>query len=351
MLRQLPRDSFPDPSVSDRVSQLPTASKEAREQILSGLKLYPLRHPLLDNARSYFDRGDLPDLHREATQARSSKGGKTLPVYEVRSHSGAAWRGGVIRDDEGDPWLAHANTHDRFHASAKDVFSDKIHYAPSKIDYLIRKNEEAAAKRDAENVECLMAMASELKKAVLIMPNRHSATITLPNSTPFEIAFEIRTDHGAKETASAHRELAEIELTMEIGTSDYELRSRLLRLYIPYLQPDPDRREAVYDQNYSKIHFILVLTQAQLAQALIESETSDEPIPATIPEPKEQHYFEQRKLAEAFILGEPLRSLCGHWIVPTKEGELIQDLPVCERCESIEPNVQSLLDIVRKLES
>lgn len=105
VITQLPRESFRDRSVYDRVSQLKKRKRETRTQILSELRLYRLRHALLDDANSYFDRGELPDVHRAATQARKTKHGKAKPVYEVRDNSGAAWRGGVIRDDDGDPWL------------------------------------------------------------------------------------------------------------------------------------------------------------------------------------------------------------------------------------------------------
>ncbi len=135
---------------------------------------------------------------------------------------------------------------------------------------------------------------------------------------------------------------------MEIDVSDFDLRDRVLRLYLPFLQPDPSLREQVYGTDRSTMVISVMMTQAQLAQALVTSETGDEPRPAVIPGPTAQHYFEKSKLAGAFVYGEPLKALCGTWIVPTQDGELARHLPVCWECEGVEPVAQHLLDLARR---
>lgn len=347
-IRRLPRDSFADTTVYDQVAQLQTASREAREQILSGLRLYRLEHTLISDARSYFDSGVLPDQHRAATLARSTKHGKTQPVYEVRSHTGAGWRGGVIKDYLGDPWLAHADPHDEFHESAPKIFSDRGRYYPSGIDFKVREHEEAGALRKTEDISCLTQMLQALSEAVHSSPSRHDAVIEISDGKSFGISFEVELSDTATDVSFAHEALSEVSVSMAIDISDHELRDRVLRLYLPFLQPDPALREQVYGMDRSTMLVSLMMTQAQLAQALVTTSTGDEPRPAVIPEPTLQHFFERKKLAGAFVYGEALKALCGAWIVPSKEGDLAEHLPVCEQCETVEPVAQSLLDLARR---
>lgn len=349
VIKRLPRDSFTDPSVYDQVAKLKSASKEAREQILSGLRLYNLKQTLLDDARSYFEKGSLPDVHKDSTNAMRDKNGKKGVVYEVRERTGAAWRGGVICDDNGDPWLAHADAHDKFHSSASDAFSDKSRYWPTEIDYKIKKLEDESVKQDENNIACLTGMVEALDQAVRAMPNEHSAVINIPDGASFNISFTVEPGQAAEDVSSAHEEYGDIDVTMEIDVSNQALREQVIRLYLPFLQPDPEMREQVYGKDHSKMFFSIIMSQAQLAKILVTSSTGDAPRPATIPGPTAQHYFDQKKLTRAVVLGEPLRSLCGAWVVPTKEGETAAHLPICEKCESIEPVTQSLLDLARRV--
>lgn len=349
VIKQLPRDSFVNPSEVDKVSSLGNASREAREQILSSLRLYRVQHPLLTDARSYFDAGSLPDLHRAATNERSrSSGGATLPVYEVRSRTGAAWRGGVIKDDAGDPWLAYANKHDEFHSSAALIFAEKSRYWPTSIDFKIRELEEEEAKRESEEISCLISMINALSHAVTHSPEQQTVTITLEEYEPFELSFEVNLAEPAASISTAHESVSDVSVWMEIDVKDFELRDRMLRLYLPFLQPDPDLRQHVYGPDRTTMIIDLMMTQAQLAQVLVTSTTGDAPQPQDIAEPNAQHFFEKRKLAAAFVYGEALKALCGVWIVPTKEGEIAEHLPVCAECERVEPVAQLLLDLAKK---
>ncbi len=206
-IKQLPRDSFVDPSVFDRVAGLATASTEAREQVLSSLRFYRVQHPLLTDANTYFHAGYVPDLHKASTRVRGSKNGKTEPVYEVRSRTGAAWRGGVIKDDAGDPWLAHANSHDEFYESAPKIFADTTRYWPSTIDLKIREIEETEADREAEDIICLTTMVEALSHAVLKSPEKHTAIVEMAEGASFTISFEVELEEPAAGVASAHESL------------------------------------------------------------------------------------------------------------------------------------------------
>ncbi|WP_216388651.1 hypothetical protein [Arcanobacterium phocae] len=109
------------------------------------LDMYQLDQPLLNEARRLFATG-VPDRHKEATKAAKQ------PVYEVRDRQGAAWRGAVILDDEGSPWLVYVDRHDQFHAKVAQALSRKKSQntgkspleekKPRDVDLKLRKREE-----------------------------------------------------------------------------------------------------------------------------------------------------------------------------------------------------------------
>lgn len=343
----MPRDSFKDPSVYDQVSKLKSASREGREQILSQLRLYSLQHPLLDDANSYFDSGKIPDLHKKSTQTRSSRQGGKLPVYEVRSRVGAAWRGGVIQDQANDPWLVHADAHDKFHASAASIFKNKSNYYPGSIDLKLRDHEEVALKRQEADIACLEQLSEALYFAVQDMPKRYGTAITAFEGQSFKVSLEVSPSEGAENLDSAHEALSEIDVFIEIDIANQLFRQRMIRLCLPFLQPNPELREQVYTQDGSTMQISLVLSHAQLAQALVTVTTGESPKVVNPSEPTMQHYFERKKLTSGFVLKEPLRSLCGEWIVPRIDAEAALHLPICKKCEQIEPVNQKVIDLIK----
>jgi len=124
VLKSLPRASFDDTTPLDLIAN----------GDFGRLNLYGLQQSLLEDARRRFMHG-VPDRH----VAASKKYGK--PVYEVRDRSGAGWRGAVVLDADGDPWLVWAARHDQFHRSVADVaFTDHM---PTAGEYKLRAREEA----------------------------------------------------------------------------------------------------------------------------------------------------------------------------------------------------------------
>lgn len=209
--------------------------------------------------------------------------------------------------------------------------------------------EEREAANEAEDVACLAAMIETLSRAVQHAPEKQQATLHVEGSEPFRIVFDVEIGEHSGIPASAHESLGQVSVTIEIDISDFDLRDRMLRLCLPFLQPDPGLRQVVYGQDRSTVFIVLMMTHAQLAQALVTTTTGDSPRPADIPEPLAQHYFQRSRLASAFVYGEALKSLCGTWIVPTTEGKFAEHLPVCGECETIEPAAQAVLDLARRL--
>jgi len=66
------------------------------------------------------------------------------PVYEIRNKQ-TGWRGIVILDQYGDPWMVYCGSHGDFHSgNCKSIIkaSNASNYMPSEEDYLVRKREE-----------------------------------------------------------------------------------------------------------------------------------------------------------------------------------------------------------------
>lgn len=165
-LRRLPRDSFADPVMYDRVRKLETADSSTFAELLENISFLHLSHPLLSDADSFFSHGLRPDKHRG-----SSIEGKT--VYEVRDRGGAAWRGAVIFLAP-VPWLIYAATHDHFHSETQEFLKkSKGSALPQKLDLVIHAMDEKRKKLAAERQKSLRAFLSILDQAVKT-PGPHS---------------------------------------------------------------------------------------------------------------------------------------------------------------------------------
>lgn len=343
-LLRLPRDSFDDATAYDAVLKLRSSNSEAKAQIISSLRLNKVSHPLLSDAQGYFAKGVLPDKHQGSTQKRGA------PVYEVRSFVGAGWRGGVILDDGGDPWLVYVDKHDQFHASAPTFFaSDDRHYLPTLIDRKVRENEEADEAHQASDVACLMVLIETLAAAVERSPEPRTVTVTGPSGSTAELSVAIDLGIPAGSPAAAHESTSDVNLEIEIDASDHELRDQLIRLYVPFIQPDDRMREQAYRKGYGTIQLNLIVSHAHLAQLLVTGESGESPLPAKVPAATARHYVPRVGLAGAYVRGEPVLALCHTWFVPTRDGEAATDLPICESCEQSQPVAQKLLDMARKL--
>ena len=124
-----------------RAKSLASADESAR--ILKRLDLYALDCDLLKDAQREIDSGT-PSKHGEATKSFGAT------VVEARDRSGAGYRGAVVFDGHGDPWLVFAERHDRFHAHVAEVLKRGQRegaatpaYMPSRFEYSLREAEES----------------------------------------------------------------------------------------------------------------------------------------------------------------------------------------------------------------
>lgn len=316
--------------------------------------LYDLDQTLLRDARSFFPDRE-PNRHKEASKAAK------MPVFEVRDHGGAGWRGAVIRDDSGDAWLVYADAHDHFHATVADALSATISQQtgisplqsrmPTAIDLKFRAREEAAL----QEIEwrCTIANTS-IKGIAAALATPGVFDIQLDATPGDQEATLLRVDFDEHEMPAGGHDGAGLEasqslVTMEVrcfGTSRRAIDA-VLQEVLPLLQNDLTSRDAHYDRHGNLVLWV-TLTHAKLTQIVAASELNDPQfgLPKAPIKPTQLHYVPRDALIRAFVQGSPMRSVCGRWFVPMRdEGS---DLPVCPDCEIQKPTAQRVASLIRQ---
>jgi len=328
VLKSLPRDTFEDTTPVDLIAN----------GDFDRLDLYGVKHPLLEDARRRFATG-LPDRHNAA----SREYGK--PVFEVRDRTGAGWRGAVVLDADGDPWLVWAERHDQFHRNVENVaFADLL---PSSAEYKLRSREEAALSRLDWEYNVLKAFIEALRESVR---TGAAATATVAGPKAGETAdLVVETDHNepSDDVAVAHDGLSMLTVSLRIaggGWGDFE--RALTRVCLPFLEPDASRIETAFGRDNSLIAYVDI-THAQLIQLLADPPPY-EGEPVEVQAPDRLHYVGIDYMLDGFVHGTPLRGVCGVWFVASRDES--SGLPVCERCEAEQPAAQMVLDYLRSRE-
>ncbi|WP_443444864.1 DUF3039 domain-containing protein [Glutamicibacter arilaitensis] len=342
------REQFGDPKIWDQVSKIPMSSREAREQILSSLDLSSIDHDLIKDAQSYFDNGSFPDRHVAATNSRRKKNGKTKPVYEVRSKVGAAWRGGIVIDDFGDPWLVYAAPHDKFHDTAPSFFADETKYLPVSSDYKLRDKEELTRITQEQDIQYLRQLLEILTKALMDSPAEHLTQLHGQANDVVQVSVSVTPGEPAKTPQKLHESLGEVTIELKIPADNYTLRDRVLGLYVPFIQPDPTLREQVFSKDYENLTVFMTVSHVQLAQLLVVDDTQTISKVHTGKLPVARHFFSKELLPAAYIQCTPLPTLCGLWLVPSRDGQFASDLPICADCEENQPVAQLLINLLRE---
>lgn len=348
VLKGLPPESFADERQRSNIRLFVHDPTRA-------VRLYDLDQPLLNDARSYFpDR--TPDRHTEASRAAQQ------PVYEVRDRDGAGWRGAIITDSKGDPWLIYADRHDHFHAHVSAAVSATVSQTtnsapidskrPTRVDYKIRDREERLIFEliwRGELINRVIAGIAEALKGSEPTPVELPAAPGQTMKASLTINFE---DHEPPHATSDQLQLehssslATIELKC-FGPSQKAIDAALQEI-LPFIQTEACPPDAHYDLSGNMIVWLTV-THAKLAQITAASELADPQsgLPSANPSPLTHlHYVSHDHLTEAIIEGRPQRGICGLWFVPTQDEGC--NLPVCPDCEQQLPTAQRVADFIRQ---
>ena len=121
VLKTLDKAGVLDPRVKKELDSARSLTDRTQKitQLAKAVELAVAYEPLIADAKKGFARGT-PDIHKSATAKAKTT------VYEVRSHTGAAWRGAVVcPEDDEDAWLVYADRHDLFHKAGPDAIAKK----------------------------------------------------------------------------------------------------------------------------------------------------------------------------------------------------------------------------------
>lgn len=304
-----------------------------------------LEHPLLRDAAEEFADGGFPDLHRTGTKAAKTK------VYEVRMRAGAAWRGAIMMDKAGDPWLVYVNRHDQFHRQAKDNLKSKnsAAYMPREIDYKIRSREEARIMDRDWEISVLVSLVETIKKALKSAQGKAETQLSSPDDSPGNYFLEIHFDHDQPSDlrmAQDSSSIASLTLSLSPGRETSAL-FRIVQVIVPYLKVQDPLASSYYDLK-NQLCIEAVMSQAKLIQLVAaDGEGRGELKVARASPPTHLHYVGARFLFEGFVSGKEVRALCGSWFVPTHDEGSESMLPICEACEKEKPVAEFVLDVIR----
>lgn len=332
----LPSDSFTDPKEAGLISG----------NQWSDLRLGELAHPLLEDANDRFANGAVPDLHSAASMAAGNK------VYEVRSRTGAAWRGAVVLDEAGDPWLVYAEKHDRFHSRAAGLLKSAkaSDYMPRGVDYKLREREEALDRDTQWQISILAKVVTVIREAV--RSPRMVSKLELPLQASWSGSYflegTVEHDPAATCAETAHHSSSSVDLWLTFSPgSDTSCLHRIVQVVIPFLKVQDASIHPIYDLN-GGLQVQAIISQAKLIQLLAEAGDKGEFLRVCrMPEPTHLHYVTQSYLMSAFVHGKEVRGICGEWFVPIHGAGAETLLPICEPCERDKPNAQFVLDLIR----
>lgn len=349
----LPRDSFADSVMYDRVRKLKGAAKGSDPasrttfaELLKSISFLHISHPLLSDSDSFFTQGKRPDKHRDSLLQ-----GHT--VYEVRDRSGAAWRGAVISlRDSGNttpvPWLVYAAAHDHFHAEARSFFKgSKDKALPQKLDWLIYNRDQDRKKLALEQQKSLEGFLAVLALA-LSTPSTIVSDTIMVRGTQVEVSLCVSpADEPDIVPDQAHEVYCDTTLSLRVRASSQQARDDIRRHWVHPLQSHTDLVETVYSRgDADSLAFELFVSYSRLAQLL--TKIRNEKLRLTdvqVPQQEFAHYTAKAKLTESIVTGKAVQSLCGAFFVPTRDGEA-GSLPICQECERREPLAQEVINLL-----
>lgn len=306
-----------------------------RARILTQLQLGDLTHPLLDDARRGFSRGELT-THRSST----AKFGQ--PVYEVRDRAGAAWRGAVVclQETPGTAWLVFVDKHDEFHTAAATFFASTGTLLKS-LDKQLWTRETARAVLTAQRLGALRAVLTCFTDALASGARSDAVLPKGPWGAQVRISIDIEHDTPALHASDAHRSAGLVDVSIIVDS--VEEFSPIMAV-LDYLCR---QRSAEWVWKNKRLVTLLTLSHAEMAQLSADLDAGGEiGAPERAVGRPALHYVGSALLLEAVVEGLAVQALCGEWFVPLRDEAA--ELPVCGDCEERLPLAQQILDRLRQ---
>lgn len=345
VLNTLDKAGVLDPRVKKELDSARSLTDRTQKiiQLAKAVELAVAYEPLIADAKKGFARGT-PDIHKSATAKAKTT------VYEVRSHTGAAWRGAVVcpKGDE-DAWLVYADRHDLFHKAGPDAIAKKHKskaLGPSQLDRRVREKCAGWAADKSCNKQILDGAVDSLRS---IAGGTKSVELPMPAESDFADAVVTMTVNPVidvdADPLNAHEEVSVIRLDFIESTMAYETRAKLIRLLSHFLQPDELMLESLYRNGTFTLD--VLVTQARLIHLLGTGAEGRLDFENSPPEPTKLHYALKTAIAEAYVEGCAVQAVCGRWWVPIGDEKTHSELPVCPECQAQQPFAQAIKALVR----
>lgn len=354
--KRLEREQFTDPSILDDLDSALALGGDARAAALMELDFLSIEHKLLTDANARFENGGMPDRHQEATKAYGST------VYEVRSRIGAGWRGAVVLDDDGDPWLIFAAPHNAFHnqvatalkrekPASKSTPVERNVWEPTSVDHKMKVAEAERVDRSRTAMLVYLQVLDGIRES--LDTSSPVALVSPPHwdpETPFPtVSYSVNIVHAeaAEDAADAHTTTSDIDVVISLSDGNQDIRD-ILATAACFLQPEAGLRTVGYSKKSEQVISVMV-THAHLAQLLADIDEPAGGFPGPAIPPTHRHWFRKDDQVRGFVEGDAVIALCGGAYV-LSEGEDAA-LPICDDCETVKPVAQGLLDQLRLLEA
>lgn len=337
----LPEDSF---GGCIQIRQVKARIKQESDDPFSGADLSCLSQPLLIAANRVMSGQHEATLHKAATMAAGER------VFEIRER-GSGWRGAVILDDEGDPWLVYAAEHDKFHSDVASFMdkSRKEYWFPRSYDYKLRDKDEVVRKRSANELSSFITLVSGIFEAAC---NHGESQFDIPSQAAesnSKASIQVISD-VTDAMCLAVRNGAEVCVEGRVvldNPEDMAFRNGVARA-VACIQPNQEQVYSCY-QGKNEYYFEITTTLArvsQLSSLVAEGEEGLEEAKKMLtaaPDPQRVlHYSDRTKVNESIVNGGAVMSLCGVWFVPVEDEYSDKNKSVCQTCDKIKPLIDLL---------
>ncbi|MGP9723600.1 DUF3039 domain-containing protein [Corynebacterium sp. AOP40-9SA-29] len=300
--------------------------------------------PLLQDAVAGFSSGSSPSRHRKMSAAAKSV------VYEVRDRESPAWRGALIIWGSGDcAWMIYVNRHDLFHQAGPKAIEEMRKAkkcGPSGLDLKIQQRREYDSQERRIRQEVLIRLVEGLQQAV---ESGSGQEVSVPSVLLESAAVKVSVGNVEPEEwdpGTASEEPESVMVSLDLPNFSENGFHWLLRILVPFIQPDSDMVEQIYED---ELKVQILMTRARLMHLLALSERELGLSSVAQPSaPNVLHYTEKTSLTSAYVEGTAVEAVCGKWWVPIGDDVSHGHLPICPDCEKEEPFAQAFRGLLER---
>lgn len=286
------------------------------------IPLYELEHPVVRHLREVFDGSDSADVQREGISGLSN------PMwYKLKT---GRWRGAVYVDQEGKAWLCAAGL--RKGGESSDFYksfmeqvknSGPAAFLPTDEDFDHARREKAATRlgqwerslHRAAQAAFLEAARTGLPKPLTITSLRDGSVIAKALIEAIEVAEE-----GDSLT----------DVTIEFSDINWAA-TRYLDRAQEVLMLAICNEPTVWQPGHSSETQTFSLQSTDGLDSLVNG-LQDDSVAGQPAEPRLSHYAKKELILGSAVNGDAVMSLCGVWLVQSRDAEA---LPKCPECAEI----------------